>query len=71
MFSCLPFLLVVDSSENKMDGNNMENEVRCLNCLTRFPVELNSEEASCPDCKTRYRISWPRPDQPKIRGPAK
>ncbi|KPV64998.1 MAG: hypothetical protein AOA65_0597 [Candidatus Bathyarchaeota archaeon BA1] len=44
------------------------SEVRCLNCLKRFPVELRAEEAACPYCKMRYRISWPRPDQPKIRG---
>ena len=46
-------------------------EVRCLNCLKRFPVNVSAIEAACPHCKTRYRISWPRPDQPKIRGLAK
>ncbi|MGD8545824.1 MAG: hypothetical protein PVH12_06565 [Candidatus Bathyarchaeota archaeon] len=46
-------------------------EVRCLNCLKRFTVEAAVNEATCPTCNTRYRISWPRPDQPKIRGLAK
>ncbi|MFX1282573.1 MAG: hypothetical protein ACFFC6_17590 [Promethearchaeota archaeon] len=46
------------------------NEVRCLNCLKRFEVQLKADEAACPNCGTRYRISWPRPDQPKIRGSA-
>lgn len=44
------------------------NEVRCLNCLKRFEVQPQAEEAACPNCEIRYRISWPRPDQPKIRG---
>ncbi|WP_455141126.1 hypothetical protein [Candidatus Hodarchaeum mangrovi] len=47
------------------------NEVRCLNCLKRFPIEQNTELAKCPQCNTQYRISWPKPDQPKIRGLAK
>ncbi|MFX0183433.1 MAG: hypothetical protein ACFE95_10165 [Candidatus Hodarchaeota archaeon] len=47
------------------------NEVRCLNCLKRFEVQPNIDEATCPQCNTQYRISWPRPDQPKIRGIAK
>ncbi len=44
------------------------SEVRCLNCLKRFSVQLKAEEATCPQCNTKYRISWPRPDQAKIRG---
>ncbi|MDH5482246.1 MAG: hypothetical protein OEY22_05145 [Candidatus Bathyarchaeota archaeon] len=44
------------------------SEVRCLNCLKRFSVNAGADEAACPYCKTRYRISWPRQDQPKIRG---
>ncbi|MCZ2855704.1 MAG: hypothetical protein O2U62_01280 [Candidatus Bathyarchaeota archaeon] len=46
------------------------SEVRCLNCLKRFKVEPNAEEATCPNCKTRYRISWTTPAQAKIRGRA-
>lgn len=52
-------------------GVMVMNEVRCLNCLKRFPVQLNTEQAECPQCNTKYRISWPNPDQPKIRGLAK
>ncbi|MEM3010617.1 MAG: hypothetical protein QXE76_02280 [Candidatus Bathyarchaeia archaeon] len=44
------------------------SEVRCVNCLQRFKVELKAEEATCPNCKTKYRISWPTPNQAKIRG---
>jgi len=47
------------------------SKVRCLNCLKRFPVNAGAKEVACPYCKTKYRISWPREDQPKIRGLAK
>jgi DNA-directed RNA polymerase subunit RPC12/RpoP len=46
-------------------------KVRCLNCLKRFSVDVGVKEAACPYCETKYRISWPREDQPKIRGLAK
>jgi len=44
------------------------SEVRCLNCLKRFSVQLKAEKAECPHCKTKYRISWPTPNQAKVRG---
>lgn len=44
------------------------SEVRCLNCLKRFQVPQGAESAVCPNCKTKYRISWPTPTQAKIRG---
>jgi DNA-directed RNA polymerase subunit RPC12/RpoP len=42
--------------------------VRCKNCLKRFKIEQNAEIAACPNCKTKFRISWPRPNQAMIRG---
>ena len=47
------------------------SKCRCLNCLERFPIESNVKEATCPNCKIKYRVSWPWPGQPKIRGLAK
>ncbi|HKZ94004.1 MAG TPA: hypothetical protein VJ249_05425 [Candidatus Bathyarchaeia archaeon] len=44
------------------------SEVRCLNCLKRFQVQLNAETATCPHCNTKFRISWPAPGQAKVRG---
>ena len=44
---------------------------RCLNCLERFPVQPNVKEATCPHCNIKYRISWPWPGQPKVRGLAR
>ncbi|MHA2391785.1 MAG: hypothetical protein ACXAEX_07435 [Promethearchaeota archaeon] len=44
---------------------------RCLNCLEHFPVQPEAKIAICPRCDIKYRISWPWPGQPKIRGLAK
>ncbi|UCE97091.1 MAG: hypothetical protein JSV51_07305, partial [Candidatus Bathyarchaeota archaeon] len=45
-----------------------QSEVRCLNCLKRFVVPPKAEKAACPNCKTKYRISWPTMHQAKVRG---
>ncbi len=45
-----------------------KSKCRCLNCLERFPIDSNVKEATCPNCKIKYRVSWPWPGQPKIRG---
>ncbi|MFW9828188.1 MAG: hypothetical protein ACFFEY_11375 [Candidatus Thorarchaeota archaeon] len=50
---------------------NKETKCRCMNCLERFPVPPNAKEATCPNCNITYRISWPWPGQPKVRGLAK
>ncbi|MDH5462208.1 MAG: hypothetical protein OEX09_08325 [Candidatus Bathyarchaeota archaeon] len=47
-----------------------EITVRCLNCLRRIPVKSKVKEVTCPRCKITYRVSWPQPDQAKIRGRA-
>ena len=43
-------------------------EVRCLNCLKRITVEPGAEKATCSSCGTEFVLSWPRPDQAKVRG---
>jgi len=45
-----------------------EMMVRCKNCIQRFKVEPGAAKAKCPHCGTEYRISWPKPDLPYIRG---
>ncbi len=45
-----------------------EMMVRCKNCIKRFPVEPGATRAKCPYCGVEYRISWPKPDLPYIRG---
>ncbi|MHC1564340.1 MAG: hypothetical protein ACXQTF_03310 [Candidatus Hecatellaceae archaeon] len=42
--------------------------VRCPNCLSKIPVQKNSAEAVCGKCGIGYRICWPSPSQPMIRG---
>jgi len=44
-------------------------EVRCLNCFERIYPSRGSDRFACPQCKMEWRISWPSPDVPKIRGP--
>jgi len=48
-----------------------EMMVRCKNCIKRFKVEPGVTKAKCPHCGTEFRISWPKPDLPYIRGLAK
>jgi hypothetical protein len=43
--------------------------VRCLNCFERFRPEKKAERATCPSCGIEWRISYPYPTTPKIRGP--
>jgi len=45
-----------------------EMMVRCKNCIKRFRVEPGATKAKCPYCGVEYRISWPKPDLPYIRG---
>lgn len=47
-----------------------ELRARCLNCGNRFSVKSETEVAECPECGVEWKISWPEPDQPKVRGPA-
>ena len=48
-----------------------EMMVRCKNCIQRFKVEPGVSKAKCSHCDTEFRISWPKPDLPYIRGLAK
>ena len=54
--------------ENKRPA---EMEVRCKNCIQRFGVTPGKTEAKCPHCGEEFRISWPKPDLPYIRGKLK
>lgn len=43
--------------------------VRCLNCFVRISPPRGVTTYKCPHCRFEWRISWPLPDQPRIRGP--
>ena len=45
-----------------------ERSVRCYSCQERVTVPQGAETFECPYCGMRYRISWPAPDQPRVRG---
>jgi hypothetical protein len=43
-------------------------EVRCVNCFARFRPSPGAEQATCPNCKIDWYISW-KGDLAKIRKP--
>ena len=43
--------------------------VRCLYCFERISPPLNSKTYRCPNCGYLWRISWPLPGFPRLRGP--
>lgn len=44
---------------------------RCHNpsCMGRISVESKAKQCKCSVCGLEYRVSWIRPDFPRIRGP--
>lgn len=42
---------------------------RCLNCFERVTPPSGAKEYKCPHCGYEWRISWPYPNFPRIRGP--
>lgn len=42
---------------------------RCLNCFVRTSPPRGVKTYKCPNCGFEWRISWPSPDMPRIRGP--
>lgn len=43
--------------------------IRCLNCFERLSPPKGADRYKCPHCSFEWRISWPFPDFPRIRGP--
>ena len=44
---------------------------RCHNpgCMERLQPETGQKHVKCPKCRMEFRVSWIRPDFPRIRGP--
>lgn len=44
---------------------------RCHNpsCMGRITAEPGATKCKCPECGLEFRVSWVRPDFPRIRGP--
>jgi len=43
--------------------------VRCMNCMERIGPPNGVKTYKCPHCSFEWRISWPSPELPRIRGP--
>lgn len=43
--------------------------VRCLSCFERITPPNGAKTYKCPHCGYEWRISWPYPNFPRIRGP--
>ena len=46
-------------------------KVRCHNpsCMGRIQPNRGEKHVKCPECGMEFRVSWIRPDFPRIRGP--
>ncbi len=44
---------------------------RCHNpsCMGRLQPNPGQKQVKCPECGMEFRVSWIRPDFPRIRGP--
>ncbi|MCK4835273.1 MAG: hypothetical protein KAT17_01480 [Candidatus Aminicenantes bacterium] len=46
-------------------------KVRCHNpsCMGRMQPKPGDKTVKCPECGLEFRVSWIKPDFPRIRGP--
>lgn len=58
-----------DTSSQSVAKGRTYGAVRCLNCYERIVPTLGSTHYKCPKCSYEWRISWPHPGFPRIRGP--
>ncbi len=56
------------TSETTAEGRTL-GAFRCLNCLVRISPPQGVKTYKCPHCGFEWRVSWPSPDLPRIRGP--
>jgi len=56
------------SSETVAKGRTY-GAFRCLNCFERISPPEAAKTYKCPHCSYEWRVSWPLPDFPRIRGP--
>ncbi len=58
-----------DTTSQSVAKGRTYGEVRCLNCYARIAPPLGTTRYTCPKCSYEWRISWPHPGFPRIRGP--
>ncbi|MFC1952503.1 hypothetical protein ACFLWR_00005 [Chloroflexota bacterium] len=56
------------TSENTAKGRT-HGAFRCLNCFERISPPGGAITYKCPNCSYEWRVSWPLPTTPRIRGP--
>ena len=56
------------TSETTAKGRT-SGEFRCLNCFVRNSPPKGAKTYKCPNCSFEWRVSWPLPGLPRIRGP--
>ncbi|NWF78279.1 MAG: hypothetical protein HXY36_06810 [Chloroflexi bacterium] len=56
------------TSESIAKGRTL-GAFRCLNCFVRISPPKGATTYKCPHCGFEWRVSWPLPDLPRIRGP--
>lgn len=59
------------SSAESLRKTRTYGKFRCHNpsCMGRISVPPKATHCKCPDCGMEFRVSWIRPDFPRIRGP--
>jgi hypothetical protein len=59
------------STSESLRGTRTYGKVRCHNpsCMGRLQPESGQERVRCSECGMEYRLTWVRPDFPRIRGP--
>ena len=56
------------TSESTAHGRTI-GVFRCLNCFVRISPAKGAKTYKCPNCSFEWRVSWPLPNLPRIRGP--
>ena len=59
------------SSAESLRKTRTYGKFRCHNpsCMGRLQPDPREDHVKCPNCGMEFRVSWIRPDFPRIRGP--
>jgi len=59
------------STAESLRATRTYGKFRCHNpeCLGRLEPKKGQTRIKCPVCGSEFRVAWPKPDLPRIRGP--
>ena len=59
------------SGAERLSKTRTYGKFRCHNpsCMGRMQPEPGQKQVKCPECGMEFRVSWIKPDFPRIRGP--